>query len=278
MTNILKTNIAHSSIDEVDKAIQEILQAKGVIFPTVENWSMLAMPGRDTVTPLRSTALGVQTKTEGTALTPAAFTLSGDAISLNIHQAQVVRLENFAQLQTGVPNIEGHIAKLLGEAFVQAIESALVTVLVATSASAPDHQIAFDTSSTLAEADILEAMELLDVQNVPSEDRYLLIPPAQHVDLLAVDRFTRADTVGNGNAIINGVVGYIHGFRVIKSTLMTANKCVAYHKSHVGIAIQQGMALMRQPAELINFAEDFGAQMVYGTKTFDSGKRGVLIG
>ena len=54
------------------------------------------------------------------------------------------------------------------------------------SASAPDHQIAYDSGTTLAMADLLEAKELLDNQNVPMSDRHLVVDAEQLNDIFNI--------------------------------------------------------------------------------------------
>lgn len=274
---VQSTQIVDSSMTVIDQAIQEILRAKGVLVPTCENWSFLAPKGAKAVRPLRSTALVAGVKAEGSPVEEQVFTLSNDDINLDLHYAVAVRMEDFANQQCSVASLEAWIGSEIGKAFMDKLEALIYAKLKATSASGPDHRISFTGTTVIDEAKILAAMALLDAQNVPEEGRYLAINPAQHIQMLAIDRFTRADAIGSGDAIRNGRIGYIHGFQVVKSTNVTANEVVAYHSSHVGFAIQMGLELMRQRAPLAYFAEDFGGQMIFGLKTMDSGKRGVLI-
>jgi hypothetical protein len=67
-------------------------------------------------------------------------------------------------------------------AILKKMDSTIISTISA-STSAPDHDIAFDSGTTLALADILEAKELLDVANVSSEGRKGRCGTAQFNDL-----------------------------------------------------------------------------------------------
>ena len=58
---------------------------------------------------------------------------------------------------------------------------------------------------------------LLDEASVPTEARYVVIPPWFHGRLLRDDRFVRADASGSTEALRNGLVGRAAGFDVLVS-------------------------------------------------------------
>lgn len=60
----------------------------------------------------------------------------------------------------------------------------------------------------------------LDEANVPTEGRYVLIPPWVRGRLLMDDRFIRADASGKASAAISGVVGEAAGFEIRVSNNM----------------------------------------------------------
>ena len=61
------------------------------------------------------------------------------------------------------------------------------------SASAPDHQIAYDSGTTFALADLLEGKELLDTANVPMDNRTATFGAAQWNDIFNITGFTSRD-------------------------------------------------------------------------------------
>lgn len=60
---------------------------------------------------------------------------------------------------------------------------AIIVAAIVPSASAPDHQIPFDSSTTLALADILEAKELLMEANGPQDNMKMVLGSEQWADL-----------------------------------------------------------------------------------------------
>ena len=273
------TETSASAIAIKDKIIQDVLRAEGVLANSVMNLSARAVKGPNSVALLKSTAFTAAAKVENTAATKQKLTISADTISLNQYYQVVCMLEDVAALQSDVSNLGGFIFKEIAGSFVTQLESALYTVLAAGSVADPDHRITFDSATTLAEADILEAIKLLDSQNVPFSDRYLAIHPNQKEDLMAITRFTQMNGMGQAgaDALQKGMIGEVHGLKVLLSTNVTADKSLVYHSSAVGFAVQQGVQLRADRANAEEFGTDYSGLIVYGTVTADSGKRNVLI-
>jgi hypothetical protein len=73
------------------------------------------------------------------------------------------------------------------------------------------------TSATLAVDGIADLMVKLDEANVPSEGRWVVVPPWYYGLLLEEDKFVRVDASGSDMALRNAVVGQALGFTVLKS-------------------------------------------------------------
>jgi len=85
-------------------------------------------------------------------------------------------------------------------------------------------QFVGDFVSDITDAKVREALEKLDVANVPAEDRVFVFYPTQYWNLLGIDRFV-AVTVGTGGGAIgpngpiqSGVLGMLYGVPVISTT------------------------------------------------------------
>lgn len=63
---------------------------------------------------------------------------------------------------------------------------------------------------------VVEAGRKLDVQNVPDEGRWLVVSPDFYALLLQDSRFVEGTEAGH-NTLLNGVVGQVRGFTVVKS-------------------------------------------------------------
>lgn len=77
------------------------------------------------------------------------------------------------------------------------------------------------TSAALAFTQIVNLRKLLDVANVPSMGRYVVIPPWYEALLLQDDRIVRMDASGTDQGLREGMTGRLLGFDVYVS-----NNCV----------------------------------------------------
>ena len=67
----------------------------------------------------------------------------------------------------------------------------------------------------------------------------MVIPPEMEKTIIDLDNFRNADKYGSRDALLQGEVGQIYGFRVIVHNGLAANEALAYHKDAVAIAVQQ---------------------------------------
>lgn len=92
---------------------------------------------------------------------------------------------------------------------------AIIIELIVPSASSPDHAIAYDSGSTLALADILEAKELLDNADVEDLGRKAVLGAAQWNDLFNITGFTSRDFIPAGSPMSTGAISSpVCGFEV----------------------------------------------------------------
>lgn len=149
---------------------------------------------------------------------------------------------------------------------------------VAPSASAPDHAIAYDSGTTLALADILEAKELLDTQDVEESGRVMIVGAAQQNDLFNITGFTSRDYSPNANVMSEGAIRTpILGFN-FKWTTEAANTSHFFHPLFLQMAVQQSPDVKvydlggdGKRAQRVNMDVLFGVKQV-------SSKRVVTVG
>lgn len=111
------------------------------------------------------------------------------------------------------------------------------------SASAPDHQIAYDSGTTLALADLLEGKELLDSANVPSTDRSAVMDSPQMNDIFNIVGFTSSDFLISGAPIHTGELpSALLGFRP-RMTTEANGVTYLFHRSYMTLAVQEGMSV-----------------------------------
>ena len=115
----------------------------------------------------------------------------------------------------------------------------IIVAEVVPSASAPDHSIAYDSSTTLALADILEAKELLDTQDVEEVGRVAILGAAQSNDLFNITGFTSRDFIPAGSPLATGSLSApILGFAP-KTTTEVGNTSYWFHPLFLTMAVQQ---------------------------------------
>jgi hypothetical protein len=114
----------------------------------------------------------------------------------------------------------------------------------APSSSAPDHTIAYDSSTTMALADYLEAKELLDGADVPDDGtRNVILGAAQFNDLFNISGFTSRDFVPAGSPMVTASFPVpLLGFNV-KMTSEVGNTSYFYHPIALQMAVQQQLTV-----------------------------------
>lgn len=255
--------------------VQQQLIAKAKLMFTVMDESARAVKGAKSVSFPRTGALTPVAKAENTASESIALTYAVDTLNLDQHYQTFVRLEDIADVQS-VLNVEADIVERAGAGMAKLMDSYIYDTLVAgASASAPDHIIdQFGSGGTLTLAKILTARKLLDDQDVPEGDRFLVINPEQESELLALSAFIDASQYGGREPLLNGEIGRVYGFSVIKTTVCAANVALYYHRSACAFA-RQIEPKWEMDRNLSKLANEYSLSALYGAKILDSGKRNV---
>lgn len=277
MADMGVTEISATSAEIISSIVQETLKQESVLLPTIKDYSAFATKGSDSVSIPRRDQFAAADKTENTALTAQAMTFSVDTIALDKHKAILSRLESIASVQAMV-NVEAELIKEMSKELALQVDKDVIVELLLASASAPDHRVQFSNNptNTITDEDILEARRLLNVQNVPQEERWLVVNPDQEKAMLSIANFIEQDKYGPNMAIMKGELGMVRGFRVIMHTEVAADECHFYHREAVGYAFQK-QAEFKRDDDLPNVAEEFLLHQIYGMEVLDSGKRQVLL-
>lgn len=156
------------------------------------------------------------------------------------------------------------------------MESQIVSIIIP-SASTPDHQIAYDTGTTLALADILEGKELLDTANVAEDSRVLGTGPAQYNDLFNISGFTSRDFVPAGSPLSSGAIEVpVAGF-MVKWTSLLSGTTYLYHPSFLNMAVQKDVSIMEYDLGVLGERQTrINVDSLFGIKLTDN-KRVVSI-
>jgi N4-gp56 family major capsid protein len=153
------------------------------------------------------------------------------------------------------------------------------------STSSPDHAIGLDGRANQSEAGdnavtlagITEARKLLKKQNLETNGAFLVVSTEQEKELLDLDNFRNADKYGSREALLNGEIGRIYGFRVMVHNRVAQYEAFAYTQDAVGIAVQQEIEFETDRPDPRLAATDYAFRMLMGSTVLDSGKKVVWM-
>lgn len=280
MANITKASIDAASQEIVDSIVQQELIQSLVLAPTLNDVSARVMGGMDKLKLPRTGSFTAAAKSDGVDLTTQALTFTTDDLNLDQYYGVFTTIERIASLQANV-DLLGEVAKRMASALAYEMDAKIYAQMKLTSATAPDHRLVYDNTSTLAKNDFIVAKKLLKIQNVPIGDGKLFcaISPERESDILKLADFVDADKwqAGSESAKLNGVIGRIYGFNVVVSNVVEDAASIFYHSDHVAWARQLQPTMdtdQNVPALGVNVA----LSHLYGCKVTQAGKMGVLLG
>jgi len=108
-------------------------------------------------------------------------------------------------------------------------------------------------STDITDAGIRRMILTLDDADVPMDSRSLVLPPIAANDMLAINRFTEQQFIGNGDAIKTGKIGQIYGVDVY----VTSNCPTIASTDSTPVSNRVGMMFHR---DALVFAEQVGVR------------------
>lgn len=181
----------------------------------------------DTITVRVRTPRSASVQTNpGDAITPVALNETPVNVSL-AHLYDATRLTD-QDLSLNLVDFGAQVTQPQVASVATGAEDRLCAAM---NAVAADASLAATPSAADTDAKVLGAREALSEADVPAGDRYMACAPDVITRLLSVDKFVRADAVGDSTAIRQATVGRIYGFTVVESNGLTAGTAVFYHLS-----------------------------------------------
>lgn len=169
-----------------------------------------------------------------------SVTVTQQSLVINKRIAKDVIITNKALLQS-IPFVD-RLRDLMIYSINKKIQSIIIAATIP-SAAAPDHTIAYDSGTTLALADMLEAKELLDAQDIPMSDRHFVVGSAQLNDIFNITGFTSSDFLVSGAPLQTGELpAALLGFQP-HYTSVVGNTSYFFHSSYFTMAAQQGLSI-----------------------------------
>ena len=132
------------------------------------------------------------------------------------------------------------------------------------------------SAGDFSDAAFRDAIQILDDNDVPMDNRKLVIPPAARNHIMGIDRYVSSDFV-NGKGVVNGKIGELYGINVYVSTNLPDNgsgekPCLLFHTDALVIAEQMGVRTQTQYKQEY-LADLMTADTLYGEDSYreDSG-------
>lgn len=126
------------------------------------------------------------------------------------------------------------------------------------------------TTAAFNDAGLRAAIQILDDNDVPGDQRVFVIPPAVKMAMLGVSNYISSDFVA-GSPVVNGKLGSIYGVDLYVSTNLTGNagekNCLLMHKDAIVFAEQLGVRTQTQYIQQ-HLADLMTADTIYGLETY----------
>lgn len=193
--------------------------------------------------PSRANAAAKTANTVVSLLTYADTTEKSVTIDQHFHYARL--LEDVAEIQ-GLPSIRRFFTDDAGYALARQTDTSLLQLAATWGAGTAysDAVIGDGTTawvqtgsgngSAISDAGVREIVQDFDDEDVPSRDRYIVIPPVEKKRMLGNTRYTEqafVGEVGMNNSIRNGLVGDLYGFEIYVSSnteTVDSSDCTSY--------------------------------------------------
>jgi hypothetical protein len=182
--------------------------------------------------------LAARAKAENTAITYETVAETATTITLNIWTYAAVGIEDIVKVQS-VVDTQNEYQRKLGYAVSKDIDTKLASDFAGFS------QVVGTLGTAVSDANVLAAVKLLDDADVPQEDRYFIMTPAEKVAKLALDRWSNALYIGNGSMPVkNGTLGDMYGLTLKMTTNLVkpaggqANNAI-FHRDALALVVQR---------------------------------------
>lgn len=243
--------------------------------PLVKRFDSLVTGKGDTIHIPNLSNLSATDKTASAQVTLQSPTETETTILINKHKESSFLVEDILKVQSNYDLMGEYTAKA-GEAIARTIDTDLLTEY--TNFTNTDVGV---YGSDITDAVILAANETLDLANAPLEDRVMVVYPTQKTALLRIEKFVKADWVGqyqNPTLVKTGVAsrflfGDIYGVptywtKQVTSTAGTPTQYhnILFHKEALALALQQSPRT--QSSYIVEYlANIVVVDVIYGVKT-----------
>lgn len=202
---------------------------------------------------------------QGDAISFSSTTEAENTITLNKYKAAGVRVPSIVEVQ-GRGDFMDKYTQKIGYALADAIDGDLTALQSGLSQEV-------DAGTAVSIAEVVSAIQLLDLADAPAQDRAFVVDPRTMGQLRQIAEFTRYDAMGTngipsgGN---NGLVGNVYNIPVYMSTNIVTSagtpnvvNNLMFHKEAFGLALQKAPTIESE-RNVERVATDVVGHTIYG--------------
>ena len=246
-----------------------------VVKPLVRAMSMVGKKG-DTVHIPKPDRGSASAKVAETEVTLIAGTTTELTVAIDQHFEYSRLIEDITDVQA-LNSLRRFYTEDAGYALATNVDSALIAEAVG-GFTANKQFISGDIEddagagpvTAFNDAGFRKAIQILDDNNVPGENRVFVVPPAVKREMLGISNYVSADFV-SGQPVVNGKIGSLYGVDIYVSTNLTGGAgekdCLLFHKDALVLAEQVGVRVQTQYKQEF-LADLMTADCLYGVETY----------
>ena len=257
--------------DEIIAAYEKSL----VVKPLVRSMSMTGKKG-DTIHIPKPTRGSASVKAAQTEVTLIAATESELTIAIDQHYEYSRLIEDIVDVQA-LNSLRQFYTSDAGYALATRVDTALIaeaanfTSQLEFLTGAGTQTAAGTATAAFTDLGFREALQVLDDNDVPMDNRVFVIPPAMKKELLGITNYVSTDFV-TGRPVESGKIGSLYGVDVFVSTnIPTENTdekgALLMHKDAIVFAEQLGVRVQTQYKQEW-LADLMTADTLYGVETY----------
>jgi N4-gp56 family major capsid protein len=273
--------------DEVIMAYKKAL----VIANIVKKWNFVGKKG-DVVHVPKPTRGAASAKVKGVMVTLQAATDSELTVSINKHY-EYSRLIEDILVKQAIASMRGHYTDDAGYALAKQVENDLTALFgglnggtaYSTAVIGSDGKTVWDgtaatntgNGASISDAGFRRLIQTLDDNDVPMDDRNLIVPPSEKNVLLGIARFVSSDYNGGVGNAVKGQFGELYGVKVFTSTNLPTvqaadsstnyKACVLMHRDAL-VHVEQQKVRSQTQYKQEYLADLFTADTVYGVSEY----------
>jgi hypothetical protein len=206
--------------------------------------------------------LAARAKTENTAIVYETVAETAVTIVLNIWSYAAVGIEDIVKVQSQV-DVQNEYQRKLGYALAKDIDTNLAADFAGFSGTVGT------LGTPASDANVLSAIMLLDNADVPQDDRFFVMSPAEKVAKLALDRWSNALYIGTSQyPTRSGMLGDMYGLNLAVTTNLVkpaggqANNAI-FHRDALAL-VEQRSPKMHVFYDIDFFTWKLASEVIYG--------------